>query len=289
MKPIIKAKETEYRGYPFRSRLEARWAYFLDCVGEPWEYEKQDYELPSARYLPDFWIPRQKVWLEIKGVEPSETERRKCEELTEMTGSECVLAWGEPFAGFDGRGSLEIYKRHGEWRRAALATYGYWLDFVEEGIQLDRYHKLLTEDQIEKTRGVRFEHGQKPKVRQIVRTNARWRLVRSQNTYDVRLVDVIPWLANQALKVRNGNDYKLERPFCLNDRYYLATIDSACRHIRITLGKDGESLASFTSDYGDDPYLLEPSIDDLELPEPDSHEWDTYQKWYEELAKRGQA
>ena len=33
MSVLIKAIETEYNGYKFRSRLEARWAVFFDALG----------------------------------------------------------------------------------------------------------------------------------------------------------------------------------------------------------------------------------------------------------------
>ena len=53
----IKAIETEYNGYKFRSRLEARWAVFLDALGVDYEYEPEGFELPSGkRYLPDFKV-----------------------------------------------------------------------------------------------------------------------------------------------------------------------------------------------------------------------------------------
>jgi hypothetical protein len=32
--------ETVYKKHRFRSRLEARWAVFLDCMEVRWEYEK---------------------------------------------------------------------------------------------------------------------------------------------------------------------------------------------------------------------------------------------------------
>lgn len=64
----IKPIETRYKGYLFRSRLEARWAVFLDSLGIPWEYEKEGYELfDGTRYLPDFWLPDQPGFLEVKG------------------------------------------------------------------------------------------------------------------------------------------------------------------------------------------------------------------------------
>ncbi len=51
----IKAIETEYNGYKFRSRLEARWAVFFDALGVEYEYEPEGFELPNGeRYLPDF-------------------------------------------------------------------------------------------------------------------------------------------------------------------------------------------------------------------------------------------
>jgi hypothetical protein len=51
----VKAIETVYNGYRFRSRLEARWAVFFDALGVEYEYEPEGFELPSGRrYLPDF-------------------------------------------------------------------------------------------------------------------------------------------------------------------------------------------------------------------------------------------
>ena len=51
----IKAIETEYKGYLFRSRLEARWAVFFDFCGVDYEYEPEGYDLGNDQaYLPDF-------------------------------------------------------------------------------------------------------------------------------------------------------------------------------------------------------------------------------------------
>ncbi len=64
---MIQAIETRYKGYRFRSRLEARWAVFFDTLGIAWEYEKEGYDLGEAGwYLPDFWLPNLKCWVEIK-------------------------------------------------------------------------------------------------------------------------------------------------------------------------------------------------------------------------------
>lgn len=54
----MKAIETSYDGYLFRSRLEARWAVFFNKLGIKYEYEKEGYFLGNGvKYLPDFWLP----------------------------------------------------------------------------------------------------------------------------------------------------------------------------------------------------------------------------------------
>ncbi len=62
----IKAIETQYKGYRFRSRLEARWAIFFDFSGIKWYYENEGYELSSGWYLPDFWLPEYRLHVEVK-------------------------------------------------------------------------------------------------------------------------------------------------------------------------------------------------------------------------------
>ena len=62
----IKAIQTVYKGYKFRSRLEARWAIFFDALGIDWGYEVEGYELSDGTwYLPDFVIDG-KFTIEIK-------------------------------------------------------------------------------------------------------------------------------------------------------------------------------------------------------------------------------
>lgn len=72
----VKAIETSYKGYRFRSRIEARWGVFLDALGLDWKYEHQGYTLSYGRnYLPDFLI-EDTFFLEIKGPHPTTEEFR---------------------------------------------------------------------------------------------------------------------------------------------------------------------------------------------------------------------
>lgn len=93
----MKAIETKYKGYRFRSRLEARWAVFFDTLGIEWEYEKEGYDLGEAGwYLPDFWLPEQKCWVEIKGQYPDKKEIAKIGKLwTPDAVAYCAI--GQPY------------------------------------------------------------------------------------------------------------------------------------------------------------------------------------------------
>lgn len=65
----MKAIETFYKGFRFRSRLEARWAILFDTIGIPWIYEPEGFVLNNgAMYLPDFYLPDCKQFFEVKGI-----------------------------------------------------------------------------------------------------------------------------------------------------------------------------------------------------------------------------
>jgi len=73
----IKAIETVYNGYRFRSRLEARWAVFFDEIGVPYDYEPEGFDLGEGLYyLPDFYLPEQNYYVEIKGQMTKEDEEK---------------------------------------------------------------------------------------------------------------------------------------------------------------------------------------------------------------------
>ena len=63
----MKVIETKYKGYLFRSRLEARWAVFFDACGIRWEYEPEGIILSDGSwYLPDFYLPDFYCYFEVK-------------------------------------------------------------------------------------------------------------------------------------------------------------------------------------------------------------------------------
>ncbi len=64
--------ETHYKGYRFRSRLEARWAVFFDSMNIKYVYEPEGFKATSICgntycYLPDFYFPDSDCYGEVKG------------------------------------------------------------------------------------------------------------------------------------------------------------------------------------------------------------------------------
>ena len=87
--------QTEYRGRFFRSRLEARWAVFLDTLEVEWVYEREAYALRGGlAYLPDFWLPELDCWVEIKGEEASQEAHEKARALATATDKRVYIFSG---------------------------------------------------------------------------------------------------------------------------------------------------------------------------------------------------
>lgn len=74
----MEAIETEYGGFRFRSRLEARWAVFFDEYDVDFLYEPEGFvfrwdatpwwsQRPTFQYLPDFYLPDLNMYCEVKG------------------------------------------------------------------------------------------------------------------------------------------------------------------------------------------------------------------------------
>jgi len=68
----IRAIETRYAGYRFRSRLEARWAVFFDKMNTAYEYEVEGYQLKDGLYyLPDFILVDKRLHKKIVEIKPN--------------------------------------------------------------------------------------------------------------------------------------------------------------------------------------------------------------------------
>jgi hypothetical protein len=92
----IKPIETVYAGHHFRSRSEARWAILWDCLGVAFEYEPDCFEVGGRRYLPDFLLRRHGMFVEVKGVYPTDEEKEKCSDLARESGLDALIAIGSP-------------------------------------------------------------------------------------------------------------------------------------------------------------------------------------------------
>jgi len=130
---MLKAIETVYSGIDYRSRIEARWAVVFDTLDVEYYYEPEHYELglknewtdndeesmqeainqcwdsedidhikreawwkkhEKLMYLPDFWLPEFKHWVEIKGKEPNFEEIRKANLIVRRRGEPISILWG---------------------------------------------------------------------------------------------------------------------------------------------------------------------------------------------------
>ena len=130
----IKAIPTQYAGYTFRSRLEARAAVLFDKLGLIWEYEPEGFDLPvNGWYLPDFLIKKNKyieedLWIECKGTAPTLIEDNKLTELSHITGL---------------KGAFFVGTQHLRYVYNCLTPTGHY--FEEEFSYICRLDKLIND------------------------------------------------------------------------------------------------------------------------------------------------
>lgn len=91
----LQAQPATYKGIRFRSRLEVRWAMFFDQTHTPYQYEPRGFQFGDVWYLPDFYLPRQGLWVEIKGQTPNDLELHKAGMLTARTNEPVLLFPGK--------------------------------------------------------------------------------------------------------------------------------------------------------------------------------------------------
>ena len=124
----IKAIETVYNGYRFRSRLEARWAVFFDAMHIKYEYEPEGFVgWNDVKYLPDFYIPEEKVYIEVKGHDDQlerDWEKIACAiDFQSTPVSEGLILLGEiPNPDKVGWGSVPIFS-YLYWNEGVTSSY----------------------------------------------------------------------------------------------------------------------------------------------------------------------
>lgn len=93
-----KGVEVSYSGRIFRSKLEARWAVFLDLLEINWDYEPCHYQVgEDLWYLPDLYLPELAVWLEVKGV-PFMDAQSMAKVLASVAGPMRIPLREEPYS-----------------------------------------------------------------------------------------------------------------------------------------------------------------------------------------------
>lgn len=96
----LRVIETEYRGFRFRSRTEARYAVFFDAAGVDWQYEVEGFHINGACYLPDFFLPELKTYVEVKPTrEAAKQAAPQLLALKEASGCDVIVAIGSPAVG----------------------------------------------------------------------------------------------------------------------------------------------------------------------------------------------
>lgn len=92
-----RSRQTTYRNVSFRSELEARWAVFFDAIHQPWLYEPRGFEFADeSSYLPDFWLPGFRAWVEVKPARIDPTSAGKALKLAVESTSNVYATIGLP-------------------------------------------------------------------------------------------------------------------------------------------------------------------------------------------------
>lgn len=111
----IQAIQTNYKGFRFRSRLEARYAVWLDALRIDWRYEEEGYDFGGEQYLPDFNLHTLSCFMEVKPKPPDLNSRecRNCRLLAKHCGSDVWMV-------FDPQTRLD------DWRSVFRINALYW-------------------------------------------------------------------------------------------------------------------------------------------------------------------
>lgn len=81
-----KARTIEYKGYKFQGSWEVAFAKYLDNLNITWERPNKKfnyiYNNDNHKYLPDFYLPKYNLYIEIKGY-PTQRDFCKWEQFTD--------------------------------------------------------------------------------------------------------------------------------------------------------------------------------------------------------------
>jgi hypothetical protein len=145
---MIRAIQTFYDGFRFRSRTEARFAVMWKALGWRYQFELDGFALEQGPFLPDFYLTDSAVFVEVKGVMPSDREVRLCTSLADSHDCTVFLAVGQP----EHDAAVYRFPPHEDYListlRTELGSLGASPDEIDRGILC--------------ARSAQFEYGQKP-------------------------------------------------------------------------------------------------------------------------------
>lgn len=176
--PDLTPIPTNYRGCRFRSRLEARWAVFFDALEIAWQYEDQGYLVDGTPYLPDFYLPHLRAFVEIKP--PTEWfYHDRCQRLAFESGKRVLHIAGDPWPGSyrisvyhpdgtcTGGERLRFALGRGEDREVWVIGDDIWLCLnpLTDGEELPQEGAARLMAAYGAARSARFEHGERGRTR----------------------------------------------------------------------------------------------------------------------------
>jgi len=175
---MIKPIETKYKGYRFRSRLEARWAVFFDAINIQYEYEREGFELGEGRrFLPDFYLVDPDCYVEIKPKNLFHIDFDQYINVIVNTAllaqsKSCLLIFGNPYFGeYNIVGVVKGSEACGHFALGSKEKNDLWIKKEEfevclnqlkndDQLPLDKCNKIM--DAYKKARQARFEYGENP-------------------------------------------------------------------------------------------------------------------------------
>lgn len=128
-------------GYLMRSHSETRWADMMDALNIDWLYEPRLVNTRHGAYLPDFYLPRVGLFVEVKGPSPTQIEREKAIDASDETGCPVIIAYGDMQLMFPGVGGarLMIFQGANSIQYSTYELHG----LIEHGLGKAAYHGYL--------------------------------------------------------------------------------------------------------------------------------------------------